>query len=84
MIRHGCQYFCFYLNPSKNCFIKKDANQLSVLGQRVASKRECFRTFQGMTPSLSSGYCWWLVGTKTDDQMSCNVQFISPFGMGAG
>jgi hypothetical protein len=41
-------------------------------------------TFQGLTPSPTSGFCWGLGKTKTDNQVSYSVLCLSAFCVGMG
>jgi hypothetical protein len=57
-------------------------SQQNVLGQTAASVCEVSPRFQGVTPYLSSGCCWWLGKTKIDNQVSYCL--VSPFGRDVG
>jgi len=61
-----------------------DRIQLNFHGKTAASRCEGFLTFQGLTPSPSSGCYRWLDRTKTDSQVPYPVLPISPLGLGAG
>ena len=52
-------------------------------GQTVASGCETSPTFQWLTPSPSSGCCWRLGKTKTDEQVPSCAVCRPPFGLGA-
>jgi len=51
-----------------------DGIQQNVLGQVATSRYEGFLMFQGMTPSRSSGCCWWLGGALNNQQWTAQAK----------